>query len=91
MRSFAKIKPSRKFPNLQYVDVHDLVNYNMVYMDENRLTKKIFNYNYSMPGGKSWSSDMKTILTKVDILTNFYDKAPVDLKILTISSGQLVK
>ena len=33
-----------------------------------------------MPGGKSWCSDVKTILTKVDFLTNFYDKTPVDLK-----------
>ena len=52
----------------------------LVNMDENRLTKKIFNYDYSMPGGKSWCSDVKTILTKVDLLTNFYDKTPVDLK-----------
>ena len=49
-------------------------------MDENRLTKKIFNYDYSISGGKSWCSDVKTILTKVDLLTNFYDKTPVDLK-----------
>ena len=52
----------------------------MVYMDEKRLTKKIFNYDYSMPGGKSWCSDVKTIPTKVDLLTKFYDKAPTDLK-----------
>ena len=38
-------------------------------MDENRLTKKIFNYDYSMPGAKSWFSDVKTILKKVDLLT----------------------
>ena len=54
-------------------------------MHENRLTKKIFNYDYSMPGGKSWCSDGKTILTKVGLLTNFYDKTPIGLKKLKIS------
>ena len=49
-------------------------------MDENRLTKKVFNYDYFMPGCKSWCSDVKTILTKVDLLTYFYDKTPIDLK-----------
>ena len=43
-------------------------------MDENRLTKKIFNYDYSMPGGKSWCSDVKTILTKEDLSTIFMTK-----------------
>ena len=52
----------------------------LVNMDENRLTKKIFNYNYSMPGSVSWCSDVKTILTKEDLLTNFYNKTPLDLK-----------
>ena len=52
----------------------------LVNMHENRLTKKIFSYDYSMPGGKSWCSDGKTILTEVDLLTNFYDKTPIDLK-----------
>ena len=49
----------------------------LVYMDENRLTKKIFNYDYSMPGSKSWCSDGKTILTKVDLLTVFMTKHPL--------------
>ena len=49
-------------------------------MDENRLTKKIFNYDYSIPGGKSWCSNVKTILPKVDLLTIFYDKTPVNSK-----------
>ena len=49
-------------------------------MDEKRLTKKIFNYDYSMHGGKSWCSDVKTILTKVDLLIIFYDKTPINLK-----------
>ena len=43
-------------------------------MDENRLTKKIFNCDYSIPGGKSWCSDVKSILTKVDLLTIFMTK-----------------
>ena len=65
--------------NRRWANVLGLWN-RLVNMDENRLTKKIFSYDNSMPGGKSWCSDVKTILTKVDLLSNFYDKTPVDLK-----------
>ena len=51
----------------------------LVNMNENRLTKKVFNYDYSMTGGKNWCSEVKTILTKVDLLTHFQNKTPVDL------------
>ena len=53
----------------------------LIKMNENRLTKKVFEYDYFvLLGGKIWCSDVKTILTKVDLLTNFYDKTPVDLE-----------
>ena len=53
----------------------------LIKMNENRLTKKVFEYDYSVVlGGKIWCSDVKTILTKVDLLTHFYDKTPVDLE-----------
>ena len=62
----------------------------LVNMGINRLTKKIFNHDYSMTGGNSWCSDVKTILTKVDILTIFYDKTPVNLKMLKISFWTII-
>ena len=52
----------------------------LVNMNETRLTRKVFDYDYSMAGGKNWCSDLKTILTKVDLLTEFYNKISVDLK-----------
>ena len=52
----------------------------LVNMNETRLTRKVFDYDYSMAGGKNWCSDVKTILTKVDLLAEFYNKTSVDLK-----------
>ena len=48
-------------------------------MNEKRLKKKVFNHDYSMTEGKYWCSEVKTILTKVDLLTHFHNKTPVDL------------
>ena len=52
----------------------------LVNISETRLAKKVFDNDYSMAGGKNWCSDVKTILTKVDFLTDFFNKTPVDLK-----------
>ena len=37
----------------------------LVNRNETRLTRKFFDYDYSMAGGKNWCSDVKTILTIV--------------------------
>ena len=37
-----------------------------------------------MAGGKNWCSDVKNSLTKVVLLTDFYDKITVYLKMLKI-------
>ena len=52
----------------------------IVNMTETWLTKKVFDYDYPMAGGKNWCSDVKNSLTKVDLFIDFYDKPSVDLK-----------
>ena len=52
----------------------------IVNMSETWLTKKVFDYECPMAGVKNWCSGVKNSLTKVDLLTGFYDKTSVDLK-----------
>ena len=52
----------------------------LVNMQESRITRKVFEYDYGFSGDKNWCSYVKVILGKVDLLAHFHDKTPVNLK-----------
>ena len=53
----------------------------LVCMDKTRLTKIVFEYAYDKTG-KTWCSDIKTILRQVGLLSNFQNKLSVHLKVV---------
>ena len=48
-------------------------------MDSTRLTRIVFEYDYNQ-SGKTWCSDIKTILEQVYLMSSFQNKLPVNLK-----------
>ena len=53
----------------------------LVCMDNTRLTKIVFEYDYNRTG-KTWCSDIKTILGQVGLLSSFQNKLSVNLKVM---------
>lgn len=50
-------------------------------MENNRLTKLVFNYDYHT-SGKTWCSEIKSIFAQVNLLHKYTNKDVVDLKVL---------
>ena len=53
----------------------------LVCMDNTRLIKIVFEYDYNRTG-KTWYSDIKTILGQVGFLSSFQNKLSVNLKVV---------
>lgn len=51
----------------------------LVNMDNSRLTRAVFEYDYNF-NGHNWCSDVKHILEQVNLMANFRNKSPVNLK-----------
>ena len=49
-------------------------------MDDYRLTKSIFNYDYNLCS-KNWSFHIKCLLEEIGLIDNFINKTPVDLEV----------
>ena len=49
-------------------------------MDDSRLTKSIFNYDYNLCT-KNWSFRTKCLLEEIGLIDNFINKTPVDLEV----------
>ena len=51
----------------------------LIKMDEARLTKNIFNYDYDV-SGKTWTSEIKSIFQIIGFLDHYKNKRIVDIK-----------